>query len=644
MKYSKQQKDAIKKYYPDSNYEKLFKYFPNLSKRDIKSIASRMGIKSNNPGHRIDLTNQKFGRLIVLEIDHIDKNSTVFWKCRCECGKECIARSSMLRNGKKQSCGCLKREVASKKNAVDHCGERFGMLTAIERFPNYQGKGRTYYRCVCDCGNERFVSSSGLVSGKTKTCGCLSRKPKDFKKVFDLEHDDTIKRYLIYKHTAPNGKVYIGITKQDAERRWQNGNGYNTQKKFWKAIQKYGWKNFTHEILETDLTEKEACEKEMAFIEQYKSINPKFGYNTSEGGDTGRSLVTPVMQYYHDKPVNFFESHRQAAKLLSVSDSTINNYIIGTSMIEGYRFETMPAIHTYDIDTSLYDIRDEKHFCIGKMMREQQRENTIARNKSNIRGICQYDMDGHFIRKFSSITEAQNSVEGLGSIGAALKGSGKSKSAGGFQWKYDTGDYSDISALHVNGRPVLQIDPKSFTLIAEYHSMADAERETGISNKQIIKSCKRQHITSGGFIWRYKDDPDAFVPVKRKKEQDRFRIPVNQYSLDGQYIRSYKSITEAEKINSSIKNIGAVVSEKAINKSAGGYMWRIDIGDHRDIEPYHANGRYVDQIDMETGKLIKRYPSIRAAHRETGINNIAEACVGKRKSAGGYIWQFVKEE
>ena len=60
MKYSKQQKDAIKKYYPDSNYEKLFKYFPNLSKRDIKSIASRMGIKSNNPGHRIDLTNQKF--------------------------------------------------------------------------------------------------------------------------------------------------------------------------------------------------------------------------------------------------------------------------------------------------------------------------------------------------------------------------------------------------------------------------------------------------------------------------------------------------------------------------------------------------------------------------------------------------------
>ena len=64
--------------------------------------------------------------------------------------------------------------------------------------------------------------------------------------------------YTVYKHTCPNGKVYIGITKQKPERRWGiNGRGYKENEYFYRAIQKYGWQNIKHEIIAEGLTEEE---------------------------------------------------------------------------------------------------------------------------------------------------------------------------------------------------------------------------------------------------------------------------------------------------------------------------------------------------------------------------------------------------
>lgn len=90
-------------------------------------------------------------------------------------------------------------------------------------------------------------------------------------------------RYTVYKHTCPNGKVYIGITQQDPKNRWLNGYGYKKQI-FYRAVAKYGWENIKHEILYSDVTEKVAKEKEIELISIYNSTNPKYGYNVVEGG------------------------------------------------------------------------------------------------------------------------------------------------------------------------------------------------------------------------------------------------------------------------------------------------------------------------------------------------------------------------
>lgn len=91
--------------------------------------------------------------------------------------------------------------------------------------------------------------------------------------------------YCVYKHTAPNGKVYIGITSTKPEKRWKNGEGYRTQI-FYRAIQKYGFDNIRHEILFDGLTKTEAEQKEIELIAYYNSNNKDYGYNVDNGGSS----------------------------------------------------------------------------------------------------------------------------------------------------------------------------------------------------------------------------------------------------------------------------------------------------------------------------------------------------------------------
>ena len=68
--------------------------------------------------------------------------------------------------------------------------------------------------------------------------------------------------YCVYKHTFPNGKIYIGVTSINPLRRWENGFGYRKQTVMFRAICKYGWDNIQHEILFDGLAKEEACQKE----------------------------------------------------------------------------------------------------------------------------------------------------------------------------------------------------------------------------------------------------------------------------------------------------------------------------------------------------------------------------------------------
>ena len=95
------------------------------------------------------------------------------------------------------------------------------------------------------------------------------------------------RNYTVYMHiNKKNGKKYIGITKQNPQKRWKsNGIGYCGQL-FYNAIEKYGWDNFEHIILFENKTQEEAEKLEVELIKSYKSTNKKHGYNRENGGNS----------------------------------------------------------------------------------------------------------------------------------------------------------------------------------------------------------------------------------------------------------------------------------------------------------------------------------------------------------------------
>ncbi len=64
----------------------------------------------------IDLIDQRFSRWLVLKRAESDKNGNTFWFCRCDCGTEKTVSSDSLRRRQSKSCGCLQRELMSKKS------------------------------------------------------------------------------------------------------------------------------------------------------------------------------------------------------------------------------------------------------------------------------------------------------------------------------------------------------------------------------------------------------------------------------------------------------------------------------------------------------------------------------------------------
>ena len=103
--------------------------------------------------------------------------------------------------------------------------------------------------------------------------------------------------YCVYSHTNKiNGKKYIGITCQKPEQRWRNGKGYINNEYFYRAIEKYGWHNFYHEILYTDLTKEEAENIEIRLIAEYQTTDNELGYNIEAGGNSTEKFTDEIKQ------------------------------------------------------------------------------------------------------------------------------------------------------------------------------------------------------------------------------------------------------------------------------------------------------------------------------------------------------------
>ncbi len=87
------------------------------------------------------------------------------------------------------------------------------------------------------------------------------------------------KGYCVYRHTFPDGRVYIGITSQKPEERWDNGMGYANNKRMFFDIVQYGWRNIAHEIIADGLDREAAMKMERDMILSYGTNGRVKTYN-----------------------------------------------------------------------------------------------------------------------------------------------------------------------------------------------------------------------------------------------------------------------------------------------------------------------------------------------------------------------------
>ena len=211
--------------------------------------------------------------------------------------------------------------------------------------------------------------------------------------------------YCVYVHVnKDNGKVYVGISKNPLQRWCKNGTGYGDGC-FGKAIQKYGWDNFEHIILETDLTCKEARVLERLYIIALDAKVPN-GYNICDGGEGAFGY-----RFTHEQRVNL--SKRMTGRTHSLkSRLKISKSKKGVSFSEEHK-------------KSLSEARN-------KMLKEKV-ENGERLPAKRI-PVLQYDKTGNFIQRFDSIDDAAKTLR-IGHINDVCYG--RRKSAGGYIWKME---------------------------------------------------------------------------------------------------------------------------------------------------------------------------------------------------------------
>ena len=123
-----------------------------------------------------DETGNTYGRLTVLYrgADYKVPNggTEVRWQCRCQCpsGNECLVRGADLRSGKTKSCGCLAREVRSKRHTKDLLNQRFGSLVVTGRSSRKDDGYQVHWDVVCDCGETSTAPGQLLRDGNRVRC------------------------------------------------------------------------------------------------------------------------------------------------------------------------------------------------------------------------------------------------------------------------------------------------------------------------------------------------------------------------------------------------------------------------------------------------------------------------------------------
>lgn len=283
-------------------------------------------------------------------------------------------------------------------------------------------------------------------------------------------------KYSVYCHiNKVNYKMYFGITNIKPKYRWNNGNGYKTQKIFYNAIKKYGWDNFDHLIIEQNLSEDAACNLEKVLIEKYNTTDRKNGYNFSTGGihyshtEETKKHLSKVLKGKHNSPKTEFKkgwipinkgkkmSLEQVEKLRERAIG--NKYALGHKLSEEQKKKIseikkgkrtslntefkkgevpwnkgipMTPEHYEKCKATMFQ-KGQKAWNNGKKMTEEQKQKLRNAKRKTLKKVLCLET-GVIYDKIIDVEKILGIARAT--ITAVCKGRPHFKTAGGYHWKY----------------------------------------------------------------------------------------------------------------------------------------------------------------------------------------------------------------
>lgn len=229
----------------DCGGEKIALGYDLVHGRTVSCGCKNIGKKSKR---RLDLVGNRYNTLTVISRnEELSKPNSTYWNCVCDCGAEVVMSNSNLRFKEKPShLGCPLKKPPY--NFDDLTGRRFGRLTVVKTCGRNDQK-KILWKCKCDCGGEKIVSSTLLKNGKVASCGCLlteqRKKPK--RTTHNMSKTDIYKKYMsmigrcspkyhAHKDYYDKGisvcEEWVGENGFECFRDWSYENGYDASKRW----------------------------------------------------------------------------------------------------------------------------------------------------------------------------------------------------------------------------------------------------------------------------------------------------------------------------------------------------------------------------------------------------------------------------
>ncbi len=292
-------------------------------------------------------------------------------------------------------------------------------------------------------------------------------------------------------------------------------------------------------------------------------------------------------------------------------------------------------IHVFDNEDDAYSLEQtlvDADFLKRKDVYNMVLGGKIGLGKSTAIPCYSYNLDGIFHNEYESIQYAAMCVNrGRTTISRAILEKIK---AADLYWSLNKVEKLDLSEYKTDSNKVTVYQYKiTGEFECEYKSIAEAALKLNIDKQNICRGIKLGYAVNNKYFSTEKKEQYS----QAKYERTQYKTPVFQYSLSGEFIAEFKSVSQARKILNIKTDIGAAIRK---GSTCGGFQWSYEkipnmpciknkyIGKAKKVAVYNLNH-----------ELVEIFPTVKSCAAK--YSSVKKVLQGKQRTGNGHLFEYI---